>query len=94
MVGEDDVAEAIVFLLERAKLVVEGAGAVGVAALLSGRLARMRDARMRDPVGRERDAGLLGETSAVTRARWQAARDARVRLGPTGIAGAAADARG
>src|SRR5215204_151922 len=36
VVGEDDVAEAIVRLLERAKLVVEGAGAVGVAALLTG----------------------------------------------------------
>jgi len=33
-VEEDDVAEAMVWLLERAKLVVEGAGAVGVAALL------------------------------------------------------------
>ena len=36
VVGEDEVAEAMVFLLERAKLVVEGAGAVGVAALLAG----------------------------------------------------------
>jgi threonine dehydratase len=36
MVAEDDVAEAMVVLLERAKLVVEGAGAVGVAALLQG----------------------------------------------------------
>jgi threonine dehydratase len=36
VVAEDDVGEAMVFLLERAKLVVEGAGAVGVAALLSG----------------------------------------------------------
>jgi threonine dehydratase len=36
VVEEDEVAEAMVFLLERAKLVVEGAGAVGVAALLSG----------------------------------------------------------
>jgi threonine dehydratase len=35
-VGEDDVAEAMVLLLEQTKLVVEGAGAVGVAALLSG----------------------------------------------------------
>lgn len=35
-VEEDDIAEAMVLLLERAKLVVEGAGAVGVAALLSG----------------------------------------------------------
>jgi threonine dehydratase len=38
VVAEDEVAEAMVFLLERAKLVVEGAGAVGVAALLSGRV--------------------------------------------------------
>jgi len=35
VVEEDDVGEAMVFLLERAKLVVEGAGAVGVAALLA-----------------------------------------------------------
>jgi len=38
VVAEDDVAEAMVFLLERAKLVVEGAGAVGVAAVLGGRV--------------------------------------------------------
>jgi threonine dehydratase len=37
-VGEDDTAEAMVWLMERAKLVVEGAGAVGVAALLAGAL--------------------------------------------------------
>src|SRR5215207_5175153 len=36
VVSENDVAEAMVVLLERAKLVVEGAGAVGVAALLAG----------------------------------------------------------
>ena len=36
-VGEDDIANAMVHLVERAKLVVEGAGAVGVAALLGGR---------------------------------------------------------
>jgi threonine dehydratase len=39
VVSEDEVAEAMVFLLERAKLVVEGAGAVGVASLLGGRVA-------------------------------------------------------
>src|SRR6202020_376121 len=38
VVGEDQVAEAMVFLMERSKLVVEGAGAVGVAALLGGLL--------------------------------------------------------
>ena len=32
-VGEDEIAESIMLLLERTKLVVEGAGAVGVAAL-------------------------------------------------------------
>jgi threonine dehydratase len=36
VVGDDEIAEAMVLLLERAKLVVEGAGAVGVAALLTG----------------------------------------------------------
>jgi threonine dehydratase len=35
-VGEDDIAEAMVLLLERSKLVVEGAGAAGVAAIGSG----------------------------------------------------------
>jgi threonine dehydratase len=35
VVTEDEVAEAMVFLLERSKLVVEGAGAVGVAAVLA-----------------------------------------------------------
>jgi threonine dehydratase len=38
-VGEDEIAGAIVLLMEKAKLVVEGAGAVGVAALLAGRAA-------------------------------------------------------
>jgi threonine dehydratase len=37
-VSEDEIADAMVLLLERAKLLVEGAGAVGVAAILSGRL--------------------------------------------------------
>jgi threonine dehydratase len=35
VVSEEDTAEAMVILMERAKLVVEGAGAVGVAALLA-----------------------------------------------------------
>jgi threonine dehydratase len=38
VVSEDEVAEAMVFLMERTKLVVEGAGAVGVAALLADKL--------------------------------------------------------
>ncbi|MCW2995815.1 MAG: threonine ammonia-lyase [Conexibacter sp.] len=38
VVGEDVVADAMVLLMEKAKLVVEGAGAVGVAALLGGQV--------------------------------------------------------
>jgi len=37
-VSGEDIAQAIVLLLERTKLVVEGAGAVGIAALLDGRV--------------------------------------------------------
>ena len=37
-VEDDEIAEAIVLLLERVKLVVEGAGAVSVAALLAGKI--------------------------------------------------------
>ncbi|HUK94609.1 MAG TPA: threonine ammonia-lyase [Gaiellaceae bacterium] len=39
-VTDEEICEAIVLLLERAKLVVEGAGAVGVAALLAGKAGR------------------------------------------------------
>lgn len=37
-VSDDDIARAIVLLLERAKLVVEPAGAAGVAAMLAGKI--------------------------------------------------------
>lgn len=36
--SDDEISEAIVLLMERTKLVVEGAGAVGLAALLAGRV--------------------------------------------------------
>ena len=42
-VSDDEVAEAMVLLLERSKLVVEGAGAAGVAALLAGKIERPAD---------------------------------------------------
>jgi threonine dehydratase len=42
-VSDDEVAEAMVLLLERSKLVVEGAGAAGVAALLGGKIERPAD---------------------------------------------------
>jgi threonine dehydratase len=38
-VGSREIAEAIVLVLERTKLVVEGAGAIGIAALLEGKIA-------------------------------------------------------
>jgi len=43
VVDEESVADAMVLLMERAKLFVEGAGAVGVAALLSERVAPARN---------------------------------------------------
>ena len=39
-VSDEEISEAITLLLERSKLVVEGAGAVGVAALLTGKVGR------------------------------------------------------
>jgi threonine dehydratase len=60
VVGEDETAEAMVVLMERAKLVVEGAGAVGVAALLGGQV-RPAEAGTTVAVlsGGNVDAGLL-----------------------------------
>jgi threonine dehydratase len=71
--GEDDVGEAMVFLLERTKLVVEGAGAVGVAALLAG-IAPLTTAGSTVVIlsGGNVDAGLLGEV--VRRHESQAGR--------------------
>ncbi len=63
-VSEDEVAEAMGFLLERAKLVVEGAGAVGVAALLGGRLSRPASGPTVAVLsGGNVDAGLLAEVA-------------------------------
>ncbi len=62
VVDEDDIAEAIVFLLERAKLVVEGAGAVGVAALLAGRVQLSETGAVAVVLsGGNVDAGLLAD---------------------------------
>jgi threonine dehydratase len=90
VVAEDDVAEAMVLLLERAKLVVEGAGAVGVAALLSGALRpASRGATGVVLSGGNVDAGLL---AAVAR-RHETAVGRRLRIftrisdRPGGLAG-------
>ena len=38
VVEEDEVTQAMMLLLERSKLLVEGAGAVGLAAVLGGKI--------------------------------------------------------
>lgn len=45
-VDDEEIANAILFLLERQKLVVEGAGSVGVAALLHNKLERLRNKKV------------------------------------------------
>jgi threonine dehydratase len=58
-VTEDEIADAMVFLAERAKLVSEGAGAVAVAALISGRVARREGTTVAIVSGGNVDSGLL-----------------------------------
>jgi threonine dehydratase len=89
-VGEHDIADAMVLLVERSKLIVEGAGAASLAALLSG---RVRPAAQGTTVailsGGNVDIGLLaaiaahGETQAGRRARLLT----RVADRPGGLAG-------
>ncbi len=72
-VEEDEVGEAMVFLLERAKLVVEGAGAVGVAALIGERVGGACDgSTVAILSGGNVDPGLLAEV--VRRHETQAGR--------------------
>jgi threonine dehydratase len=73
-VSDDEVAEAMVMLLERTKQVVEGAGAVAVAALMQGRVAPPADGEVCAVLsGGNVDASLLyecirlGETAAGRR---------------------------
>lgn len=58
-VAEDELADAIVFLAERAKLVAEGAGAAAVAALLAGRLLPVQGTTVAVVSGGNVDSGLL-----------------------------------
>ncbi|HEX6460858.1 MAG TPA: threonine ammonia-lyase [Thermoleophilaceae bacterium] len=61
-VSDDEVAEAMVLLLERSKLVVEGAGAVGVAALMRGKIEPPHDGEVCVVLsGGNVDASLLAE---------------------------------
>jgi threonine dehydratase len=60
-VSDDEIADAMVFLAERAKLVAEGAGAAAVAALLSGRIPPAAGTTVAIVSGGNVDAGLLAE---------------------------------
>ena len=95
IVGEDETAEAMVLLMERCKLVVEGAGAVGVAALLGGQVAcapKGHDGR--GAVGRQRRPGAAGLDRPPPRDRGRPpARAADPRRRPPGRAGGAAGLR-
>ncbi|HVP02699.1 MAG TPA: threonine ammonia-lyase [Solirubrobacteraceae bacterium] len=69
-VGEDDIAEAMVLLPERAKLVVEGGGAVGVAALMTGAVAPARHGTTCVVLsGGNVDAGLLAAVARLHESR-------------------------
>jgi threonine dehydratase len=74
-VSEEQIADAIVLLAERAKLVAEGAGAVSVAAIAAGRLAPIEGTTVAIVSGGNVDNGLLAsllrrhETAAGRRVR-------------------------
>jgi threonine dehydratase len=77
VVGEDETADAMVWLLERSKLVVEGGGAVGVAALLIGAVSpSSRGATCVILSGGNVDAGLLAQVAQ----RHEATAGRRLRL--------------
>jgi threonine dehydratase len=75
-VTEDEIADAMVFLAEHAKLVAEGAGAVAVAALLSGRLAPVEGTTVAIVSGGNVDGALLA--SLLRRHETEEGRHVRV----------------
>ena len=73
-VDEESIADAMVLLMERAKLYVEGAGAVGVAALLAGHVAPAREPARRAPCS----------PAATSTSAWCPASSAATRTRPAG----------
>ena len=63
-VARDDIAQAILLLTERSKLVVEGAGAVGIAALMEGKIAG------NGPVAVVLSGGNIDATTLITVMRY------------------------
>lgn len=89
-VGEDAIAEAMILLLERSKLLVEGAGAASLAALLSGAVAPAEHGTTVAILsGGNVDVGLLASIAAheETRAGRRARFFTRVSDRPGGLAG-------
>jgi threonine dehydratase len=90
VVDDESIAEAMVVLLERSKLVVEGAGATGVAALLSGVVEPAEDgATVAILSGGNVDPELLGKVAVreETRAGRRRRLFTRVPDRPGGLAG-------
>ncbi len=93
VVGDHEISDAITLLLERSKLLVEGAGAVSVAALLVGqgrrlgpglrgalgREHRSDDAHLRPPARDDRRGSLPGHADTARRPAGRA--DPRLRAG-------------
>jgi threonine dehydratase len=75
-VSEDEIADAMAFICETAKLVAEGAGAASVAAILASRLAPARGTTVAIISGGNVDSGLL---AAVLR-RHETVEGRRVRM--------------
>ena len=68
VVSEEDIADAMVWLLERSKLVVEGGGAAGAAAILAGKVSPAPQRRHRDrALGRQRRRRSAGRRRAAQR---------------------------
>lgn len=89
-VGEEQIAEAMILLLERSKLLVEGAGAASLAALLSGAVAPAAEGTTVAILsGGNVDVGLLSSIAAhqETRKGRRARIFTRVDDRPGGLAG-------
>jgi threonine dehydratase len=75
-VTEDEIAHAIVFLAERAKLVVEGAGAIATALVMRGQLPAVQGSTVAIVSGGNIDSGLLA--SLMVRHEAEEGRRARI----------------
>jgi threonine dehydratase len=92
LVDEEEIAEAILFLLEADKTVAEGAGAVGVAALLHERIPRATGAIAVVVSGGNIDVNLMSRV--IERGLVKSGRTARFRVVLPDVAGALAELAG